>query len=166
MRVLIVLYSKLLGDKDFVGRLEENIKLLKKLIGPDSLYAVITSEMKNFIDKFPDLVFIKNDKDTLFYGIYKGFRKLRGNDVLVLDGKELPTKEKIIKFISQRRKNILSVAEIGWKGIAMIKLIDLDYVIRTMERFLSEERDFLEVMRLVKEDYGIDYEVLGGLENG
>ncbi len=160
MKVLIVLYSKLIEDSKFINKLEKEVSLLKKLIGPDSLYAVITSEMKHLFDKFPDLVFLRNDKETLLYGIYKGLRKLRGNDVLILDGKEAITKERILNFISQRRKNLLSVAEKCWSGVAVLKLIDLDYIIRTMERFVNEDVDFLEIMKLVKEDYGIDYEVL------
>jgi len=159
IKVLIVLYAKLTEDQGLVSKLERELSLLKKFVGPDSLYAVITSEMKHLFDKFPELVFMRNDKGTLLYGIYKGLRKLRGHDVLVLDGKELITKEKILNFISQRRKNLLT-AERCWKGIALLKLIDLDYIIRTMEKFINEEMDFLDVMKLVKEEYGIDYEVL------
>ncbi|WP_304090021.1 hypothetical protein [Hydrogenobacter thermophilus] len=160
MKVLIVLYSKLIEDAQLVEKMEEKVRLLKKLVGPDSLYAVITSNMKHLFDKFPELVFLRNDEETLLYGIYKGLRKLRGNDVLLLDGKETITKERIINFISQRRKNLLSVAQNGWRGVAVLKMIDLDYIIRTMERFLKEDTDFLQIMKLVKEDYGIEYEVL------
>ncbi|MCX8060071.1 MAG: hypothetical protein N3C13_02610, partial [Aquificaceae bacterium] len=85
MKVLIILYSKLLEDNDLLQKVSEKVNYLKKLIGPDSLYAVITTEMKDFIDRFPDLIFIRNDKGTFLYGLYKGLRKLRGNDVLVLD---------------------------------------------------------------------------------
>jgi len=154
MKALLVLYSKLLEKENFFEKLERDINLLKKLIGPDSLYAVITSEMKELFDRFPELVFLRNDKDTLLYGIYKGLRKLRGNDVLILDPKEEITKEKILSFVSQRRKNVVS------KGIALLKLIDLDYIIRTMEALIDKELEFSQVMNLVQEEYGIDYEAL------
>ena len=58
MKVLIVFYSKLLQDSELLQKVVDKVNILKKLIGPDSLYAVITTEMKDFIDKFPDLVFI------------------------------------------------------------------------------------------------------------
>ena len=162
MKAILVLYNELLRDADFMKKLEENVQLLKKYIGPDSLYAVITSEMKDIIDKFPEMVFIRNDRDSLLYGVYKALRKLRGNDVLVVDGKEvLKMKiEKLKAFISARRKNLLDIKENVWQGIALLRLIDLDYYVRTLEEILPNKVDFASVVHDVKEKYGIEYEII------
>ncbi len=160
MKVLIVFYSKLLQERDLLQRVVDKVNILKKLIGPDSLYAVITTEMKDFIDKFPDLVFIRNDRGTFLYGLYKGLRKLRGNDVLVLDPSQVISLDKLKEFIAKRRQNALYSENGKWKGIALVRLIDLDYLIRTLEGFLGEEKELTAVMEKVKQEYGIQYETL------
>ncbi len=156
----MVFYSRLLQDSELLIKVEEKIRLLKKLIGPDSLYAVITSEMKDFIDRFPDLVFIRNDRGTLLYGLYKGLRKLRGNDVLVIDPSGMFSLEALKEVIARRRKNLVHSINGLWGGIMSIRLIDLDYLIRTLENFLTEEQELTQVVNKVKEDYGIEYEAL------
>ncbi len=158
MKVLIVFYSKLLQDSELLQKVVDKVNILKKLIGPDSLYAVITTEMKDFIDKFPDLVFIRNDRGTFLYGLYKGLRKLRGNDVLVLDPSQVISLDKLKEFIAKRRQNALYSENGKWKGIALVRLIDLDYLIRTLEGFLGEEKELTAVMEKVKQEYGIQYE--------
>ena len=160
MKVLIVFYSKLLQDTELLQKVVDKVNILKKLIGPDSLYAVITTEMKDFIDKFPDLVFIRNDRGTFLYGLYKGLRKLRGNDVLVLDPSQVISLDKLKEFIAKRRQNALYSENGKWKGIALVRLIDLDYLIRTLEGFLGEEKELTAVMEKVKQEYGIQYETL------
>jgi len=160
MKVLIVFYSKLLQERDLLQRVVDKVNILKKLIGPDSLYAVITTEMKDFIDNFPDLVFIRNDKGTFLYGLYKGLRKLRGNDVLVLDPSQVISLDKLKEFISKRRQNALYSEEGKWKGIALFRLIDLDYLIRTLEGLLGEEKELTAVMEKVSQEYGIQYETI------
>lgn len=160
MKVLLVFYSQLLEESDLIQKVSEKVNLLKKLIGPDSLYATITTEMKDFLDKFPDLVFIRNDRGTFIYGLYKGLRKLRGNDVLVIDPSQVINLEKLREIIAKKRKNVLHVFDGKWKGLALFRLIDLDYYIRALESFLSEEGDMREVMDRVKVDYGIEYESL------
>ncbi|MCS6998190.1 MAG: hypothetical protein N2648_01000 [Aquificaceae bacterium] len=160
MKVLLVFYSKLLEDGDLLRKVNEKVNLLKRFIGPDSLYAVITTEMKDFIDRFPDLVFIRNDRGTFLYGLYKGLRKLRGNDVLVLDPLRFTSLDRLKDFISKRRRNALYTSEGQWKGLALFRLVDLDYFIRTLESSFQEERDLFAVVEKVKEDYGIEYETL------
>ncbi len=160
MKVLIVFYSKLLQDSELLQKVVDKVNILKKLIGPDSLYAVITTEMKDFIDKFPDLVFIRNDRGTFLYGLYKGLRKLRGNDVLVLDPSQVISLDKLKEFIAKRRQNALYSENGKWKGIALVRLIDLDYLIRTLEGFLGEEKELTAVMEKVRQEYGIQYETL------
>ncbi|ADC89575.1 hypothetical protein Thal_0943 [Thermocrinis albus DSM 14484] len=154
MKVLFVLYSDLLKRVDLQDKLEKELELVKKLIGPDSVYATITSEMKHFFDIFPDLVFIRNDKGTFIYGAYKGLRKLRGNAVLLIDGGVSLTKHKLAEFIRRGKKNILCT------GLALIKLVDLDYIIRTMERYKDGDASLSHIMEEVKREYGIDYEML------
>lgn len=160
MKALLVFYSKLLSESQIIQKAEEKIQLLKKFIGPDSIYAVITPEMKGFIDLFPDLVFIRNDKGTLLYGIYKGLRKLRGNDVLLIDPFEDLGVDKIKEFISKKRVNAGHFISGKWKGIAKLRLVDLDYFIRSLEFLLldTEEKDFSTLMLKVKQEYGIEYE--------
>ncbi len=162
MKVLLVFYSKLLGDSDLLQKVSEKVNIFKRLVGPDSLYAVITSEMKDFIDKFPDLVFIRNDRGTFLYGLYKGLRKLRGNDVMVLDPSQIISLDKIKEFIGKRRVNALHFLNEHGKGMALFRLIDLDYFIRSLEFLLLEkdEEDLSTLMEKVKQDYGIEYEML------
>ncbi len=160
LKVILVLYKELLEDSDLLNKLEENVKLLKTYIGPDSLYAVITSEMKNLIDKFPDLVFIRNDLGSLKYGVYKALRKLRGNNVLIVDGKEKLSLNKIRAFISSRGRNMLALSKDSWGGIGLFRVIDLDYYIRTLEELLNSELDIVKIVQKVQELYGIQYEVV------
>lgn len=156
----MVFYSRLLQESDLLQKVADRVNTLKRLIGPDSLYAVITTEMKDFIDRFPDLVFIRNDRGTFLYGLYKGLRKLRGNDVLVLDPSQVISLDKLREFISKRRKNALYSTDGEWKGLALLRLIDLDYFIRTLEGLLGEEKDLTTVMEKLKQEYGIEYETL------
>lgn len=157
----MVFYSEMLGESQLLQKVSEKVQVLKKLIGPDSLYAVITSEMKGLIDKFPDLVFIRNDKGTFLYGLYKGLRKLRGNDVLVIDPLKDINLDKIKEAISKRRTNLIHSQNSQWKGLAKFRLIDLDYFIRTLESILfeSEEKDLSNIVAKVRENYGIEYEM-------
>jgi len=154
MKVLLVLYESLLSRGNIHQQLEEQLNLLSKVIGPDSIYAVITSEMKHLFDLFPELVFIKNDKGSFLYGLYKGLRKLRGNHVLVLDPIEKLTKEKLSQFLSAGKKNLVS------KGMALFRLMDLDYIIRTVEKYKNSEGSIEEILSEVYQEYGIKYEVI------
>jgi hypothetical protein len=53
MKVLLVLHKALSNREDLLKKLEEELNLLSKVIGPDSIYAVIPSEMKGLFDRFP-----------------------------------------------------------------------------------------------------------------
>ncbi len=154
MKVLLILYKSLLEKEDLQKDLEEQVSLLNRIIGPDSIYAVITSEMKDLFDKFPELVFINNEKGSFLYGLYKGLRKLRGNHVLVLDPIEKLTKEKLAKFLNAGKKNIVS------KGAVLLRLMDLDYVIRTVEKRRNVEGSIEDILNEVYQEYGIKYEIL------
>ncbi|WP_333784830.1 hypothetical protein [Thermocrinis sp.] len=154
MKVLLILYRSLLEKEDLTEDLKDQVNLLSRIIGPDSIYAVITSEMKDLFDKFPEVVFINNEKGSFLYGLYKGLRKLRGNHVLVLDPIEKLTKEKLAKLLSAGKKNIVS------KGVALLRLMDLDYVIRTVERYRNAEGNIEDILNEVYQEYGIKYEIL------
>ncbi|WP_448587369.1 hypothetical protein [Thermocrinis sp.] len=154
MKVLLVLYKSILEKENITKDLEEQVNLLSRMVGPDSIYAVITSEMKDLFDRFPDLVFINNEKGSFLYGLYKGLRKLRGNHVLVWDPIEKLTKEKLARLLSAGKKNLLS------KKVALLRLMDLDYVIRTAEKYKNEEGSIEDILNKVYQEYGIKYEIL------
>jgi hypothetical protein len=154
IKVLLVLHKALSNTEDLLKKLEEELNLLSKVMGPDSIYAVIPSEMKDLFDRFPELVFIRNDKGSFLYGLYKGLRKLRGNHVLVLDPVERLTKEKLAQVLSAGKKNVLS------KGWALLRLMDLDYVIRTVEKYREKEGSMEEILEEVYKEYGIKYEIV------
>ncbi len=154
MKALLILYRSLLEKEDLIKDLEDQVNLLSRIIGHDSIYAVITSEMKDLFDKFPELVFINNEKGSFLYGLYKGLRKLRGNHVLVLDPIEKLTKEKLAKLLSAGKKNIML------KGAALLRLMDLDYVIRTVEKHRNVEGNIEDILNEVYQEYGIKYEIL------
>ncbi|SHK54552.1 hypothetical protein [Thermocrinis minervae] len=158
VKVLIVLYESLKEDVNLLSKLEETVKALKRFIGPDSLYITLTSQFKELFDRFPDLVFINNDKGSKLYAIYKGLRKLRGNNVLVVDGGTIFLRDKALDFIS-KKKNMILKRENLWGGLAYIKLVDLDYFIRTIERMLEEEVDLMKVVDTVHREYGIECEI-------
>ncbi len=153
IKVLLVLYESLRDKEHLIKKLEEELNLLYRIIGPDSIYAVVPSEMKDLFDRFPDLVFIRNDKGNFLYGLYKGLRKLRGNHILVLDPAERLTKEKLAQVLSAGKKNILS------KGWALFKLMDLDYVIRTVEKYREKEESIERIFEELHREYGIKYEI-------
>ena len=143
IKVLLVLHKALLNTEDLLKKLEEELNLLSKVMGPDSIYAVIPSEMKDLFDRFPELVFIRNDRGSFLYWLYKGLKKLRGNHVLVLDPVERLTREKLAKVLSAGKKNVLS------KGWALLRLMDLDYVIRTVEKYKEKEGSMEEILEEV-----------------
>jgi len=80
--------------------------------------------------------------------------------VLVLDPSHVISLDKLREFISKRRKNVLYSTDGEWKGLALLRLIDLDYFIRTLEGLLGEEKDLTTVMEKLKQEYGIEYETL------
>jgi hypothetical protein len=64
------------------------------------------------------------------------------------------TKEKLAQVLNAGKKNVLS------KGCALLRLMDLDYVIRTVEKHREKEGSMEEILEEVYKEYGIKYEIL------
>ncbi|MCS7084352.1 MAG: hypothetical protein NZL90_05165 [Aquificaceae bacterium] len=139
----------------------EKLMPIERLFGQDSLYAVISADAKHFIDAFPELVYIFNETGSLLHGIYKGLRKLRGNDVFLIDLSFEHSAEVIRQFAKARRQNLLHSINGSWQGLALLRLIDLDYVIRSLESLVDRNYlDFAQIMQSIKREYGIEYDLL------
>lgn len=156
MKALILLPKEL-----SVKSVDEKLMPIERLFGQDSLYAVISVDTKHFIDAFPELVYILNETGNLLYGIYKGLRKLRGNDVFLIDLSFEHSVETIRQFAKARRQNLLHSINGSWRGLALLRLIDLDYVIRSLESLVDNSYlDFTQIMQSIKREYGIEYDLV------
>jgi hypothetical protein len=71
----------------------------------------------------------------------------------IISAKRL-TKEKLAQVLSAGKKNVLS------KGWALLRLMDLDYVIRTVEKYREKEGSMEKIFEEVYKEYGIKYEIL------
>ncbi|MEN3033664.1 MAG: hypothetical protein ABDH18_01575 [Aquificaceae bacterium] len=144
-----------------ITSISEKLAPVERLLGRDSLYAVITSDRKHIIDSFPELIYILNETGNLLYGIYKGLKKLRGNDVFVADIGFEHSIDTIKQFLRARRQNLLHAVNGGWRGLALLRLIDLDYVIRTLESSLDNTtQDFAQIIQFARAEYGIEYDLV------
>ncbi len=159
MKVLLLIYSKLVSTnkKDLYRDLERNLEILNKVIGIDSVYASISSHFKDLFDRFPDVCFINNLRDSSVFGAYKGLRKLRGDDVLILDGGVKVTRDLLFKFLGRIHVTVGTVKE-RWAGIALVKMRDLDYVIRSLEK--NFEGTMIDAFRTLRDTYSIVTEFL------
>ncbi len=154
MKALLLLYSGLLeeGKEKLYTELEKNISLLTRIIGIDSIYASVSSHFKDMFDKFPEVCFINNVRDSSVFGAYKGLRKLRGNDVLLVDAGSTLTKEGLLTFFNRVNVTVGMVKE-RWSGVALIKMRDVDYMIRSLEK--NFERSILDAFYTLKDTYSI-----------
>ncbi len=154
MKVLLLLYSDLLkeGKERLYARLEKNLKLINKVIGIDNIYASVSVHFKDLFERFPEVCFINNVRDSSVFGAYKGLRKLRGNDVLIIDGGIKLEKEHLLQFLSRVHVTVGMIRE-KWSGIAFVKMRDVDYMIRSLER--NFEKSMLDAFRTLKETYSI-----------
>jgi hypothetical protein len=154
MKALILLYSQLLksGKEDFYKTLDRNVELLKRLVGVDGLYASVSSHFKEIFDRFPELCIINSIKDSSVFGAYRGLRKLRGDDVLLIDGGAKLSKEHILSLFNRLNVTVGLFKE-SWAGIAYIKMRDIDYVIKSLER--NFERSILDAFHTLKDKYSI-----------
>lgn len=159
MKVLLVLYSDLLkeGKDKFYSRLESNLKLINRVMGIDNIYASVSSPFRDAFDRFPDVCFVNNLKDSSVFGAYKGLRKLRGNDVLIIDGGVRLEKEILFQFFNRVHVTVGMVRE-RWSGVAFVKMRDVDYMVRSLER--NFERSMLDAFRTLKETYSIAAEFI------
>ena len=157
MKVLLLVYSDLLKKEDFWEVFEKNVDILSRVIGIDSLYASVSSRFIEIFDRFPEICFINNLKDTPVFGAYKGLRKLRGNDVLIVDGGCPLSKDWIFQLIN--RVNVtVGMLKQRWAGIALVKMRELDYMVRSLEK--NFERSMLEAFHTLKNTYSVVTEFL------
>ncbi|HIC97337.1 MAG TPA: hypothetical protein EYP11_02930 [Aquificaceae bacterium] len=154
MRVLLVLYSELLrtGKENLYEELGKNLRTINRVIGLDNIYACVSSHFRDMFDRFPELCFINNLRDTPVFGAYKGLRKLRENDVLLIDGGARFGKENLLTLLGKINVTVGMLKE-RWSGLAFIKMRDLDYVIKSLER--NFEGSILDAFRTLKDTYSI-----------
>ncbi len=154
MKALLLLYSDLLkqGKEKFYTELERNLEVLSKVIGIDSLHASVSARFKDVFDKFPEVCLINSIKDSSVFAAYRGLRKLRGNDVLLVDGRARLSKEMVFEFLNRIHVTVGMVKE-KWSGVALIKMRDLDYVIKGLEK--NFERSVLEAFYTVRDTYNV-----------
>ena len=154
MKVLLLLYSDLLreGREKLYSRLERNLRLINRVIGIDNIYASVSVPFKDLFERFPEVCFINNVRDSSVFGAYKGLRKLRGDDVLIIDGGVKLEKEHLFQFFNRINVTVGMVKE-KWSGIAFVRMRDVDYMIRSLER--NFERSMLDAFQTLKETYSI-----------
>ena len=142
------------NKREIVDSIQKNFKVIKKFFGIDNVYASITSSFLELFRMFPDICLINNIKGTINYGVYKGLRKLKGDDIVLIDaGKEI--KDNFIKFIFQSDKPYLLSAKKEWCGIAYIPQKEVYYVIKSFER--NPDGGIITAFNFLRNTYGIEY---------
>ena len=156
MKILLIFYEDLVKNKEeILSLMQKNFKLIRKFFGIDNIYASVTSSFLEIFKTFPDICLINNLKGTINYGIYKGLRKLKEDDVVIIDaGKEI--KESVIRRIFQSEKPYLILKDKRWYGIAFIPRREVYYIIKSFER--NPERSIMDAFNFLRKTYGIDYE--------
>ncbi|WP_461832292.1 hypothetical protein [Aquifex sp.] len=165
MKVLLVFYSELEKKKDSVLKLtEENYRFIRKKLGIDNLYAVITESFLDAFKLFPEFCFINNTRGTLNFGVYKGLRKLKGDDILVIDAGNRLVEDKLVKISLGGIASILTHKG-KWLGVAYIPKREIYYFLRSLEK--TFDRCITDAFKVLKSSYGIDYYVNDiDLDNG
>ncbi len=155
MKVLIVLYSRLKENKEKLYKTWiSNINLLTKMVGIDNLYISLSGNFIEFFDLFPNLCFVNNKKDNFSYGAYIGLRKLRSNDVLLIDGNAVLSKENLVNILKNAGDNAVAKAKDGWAFMSYILKRDIDYLIKSFERCV--DGDINEGINLLRKTFGIE----------
>jgi len=155
MKILLVFYKDLEREKDKVLSLMQlNYEFIRRKLGIDNLYASITEGFLEVFKKFPEICFINNTKGTLNFGVYKGLRKLKGNDILIIDAGKKLLEEKL-KRLSFLDTPSLLMRENKWEGLAYIPKREVYYFIKSLER--SFEKGIIETFKILKNSYGISY---------
>ncbi len=137
-----------------IERLKRTLKTAIKLIGMDVIFMVIPPNLKNFFDLFPEVCFINGEGKDLVFSLYKGLRKLRGSDVLILDASKELKREEVVLALKER-ENVLFLNGGRWSGLAKVLLRDVDYLIRASEECFG--KDLRQVFKKAKELYGIPF---------
>ncbi|GAB6066343.1 hypothetical protein JCM9492_14360 [Aquifex pyrophilus] len=155
MKVLLVFYKELEKQKDSIFKLtEENYRLIRKKLGIDNLYAVITEGFLDAFKLFPEFCFINNTQGTLNFGVYKGMRKLKGEDILVIDAGKKLVEDKLVKIPLTGIASMLTQKG-KWAGVAYIPKREIYYFLRSLEK--TFDRCITDAFKVLKSSYGIDY---------
>ncbi len=159
MKTLLLLYPDLLegGRERLYSDLEQNLELLRKVIGVDSIYASVSSHFRDIFDRFPDVCLINSLRDSAVFAAYRGLRKLRGSDVLLVDGGAKLTKESVLSFFNRFTVTVGMIRE-KWSGLALVKMRDIDYAIKSMER--NFERTILDAFYTLRDTYSVTTEFI------
>lgn len=155
MKILLIFYEDLVKNKkEILTLMQKNFKIIRKFFGIDNVYASITSSFLEIFKAFPEICLINNLKGTINYGIYKGLRKLKEDDVVIIDaGREI--REDIVRKIFQGEKPYLFTDNSHWYGIAFIPRREVYYVIKSFER--NPGKDIMEAFSFLSRTYGIEY---------
>jgi len=154
MKALLILYPDLLeGGRDrLYSELEQNLEVLRRVIGIDSLYASVSAHFRDIFERFPEVCLINSLRENPVFAAYRGLRKLRGNDVLLIDGGVRLSKENLFKFLNRMHVTVGMVRE-RWSGIAFVKMRDIDYLIKSLER--NFERSIIDAFYTLRDTYSI-----------
>ncbi len=145
------------NKEEILSLMQKNFKLIKKFFGIDNIYASITSSFLEIFKAFPDICLINNLKGTINYGIYKGLRKLKEDDVVIIDaGREI--KASIVRKIFHSEKPYLILKDEKWYGIAFIPRKEIYYFIKSLEK--TSERNIIDAFSFLRKTYGIDFEFI------
>ncbi len=155
MKVLIVLHSRLKKNKDRLYKTwQTNINLLTRMVGIDNLYISVSSNFIEVFDMFPNLCFVNNKRDSFSYGAYIGLRKLRMNDVLLIDGNTILDKDSLVSMIKNAGENVVAKAKDGWACMSYIIKRDIDYLIKSFEKCI--DGDINSVIKTLRRTFGIE----------
>jgi len=155
MKVLIVFYKDLERNKrEIIELMSKNYEIVKRKLGIDNLYASITKDFLEIFNLFPEVCLINNTKGTLNFGLYKGLRKLKGDDILVIDAGKAFSEGKFSKLPMGELPSILMEKD-KWAGVAYIPMKEMYYFIRSLEE--NFDRCITEAFETLKKSYGINF---------
>jgi len=153
MKVLLLFYEELSAKREEVFKvMEENYRLLKKRLGLDNLYASVSEDFLGLVKSFPELCFVYNRLGTLQEGLYRGLRKLKKDDLLIVDGGKRIKEESLWELLKEKVPSV-ALSEGGWGGLAYLPLREVYYFIKSLER----EGGLLKAFEALKRVYGIPY---------
>ncbi|RUM30088.1 MAG: hypothetical protein DSY32_02600 [Aquifex sp.] len=155
MKVLIVFYKDLEKNKgEIIDLMKKNYELIKRKLGIDNIYATITEEFLEVFKLFPEICLINNTMGTLNFGLYKGLRKLKEDDILVIDAGRAFSETKFHKIPMGEFPSILMDKE-SWAGIAYIPMREIYYFIKSLEE--NFDKCITEAFETLKKSYGINF---------
>ncbi|NPB07050.1 MAG: hypothetical protein GXO03_05560 [Aquificae bacterium] len=161
MKILLLLYDGLSSRKaEVLKQLEENYRFIRKRLGLDTVYATVTQDFTELLRKFPELCFIPSP-GSLRQSVYKGLKKLKDADVLLVDGGSKLEPEGV-KLLLKNRVLALVTKNGRWAGLAYVPLREVKYLIKSAERQGLES--VTAMFEFLKNGYALSYATyeLGG----